>query len=112
MSSAAHGEDLGNQIFVTLRRGEEWPPRTCDVRVRYEQTVGDIKTEAAKALGVPADKMQLFWHGKELTPSYDSRTLLDMNLHTGFALQGYDLTAAPKYWPPVKMTFEGLQVQD
>lgn len=29
--TAAYGEDLGNQIYVTLRRGEEWPPKTCDV---------------------------------------------------------------------------------
>ncbi|EFJ49334.1 hypothetical protein VOLCADRAFT_90160 [Volvox carteri f. nagariensis] len=107
---AAYGEDLGNQIFVTLRRGDEWPPRTVDVRVRYEQTIGDLKAAAAKALQVPVDKQQLFWHGKELTSAYDSRTLLDMDMHTGFALQGYDLTVPPKFWPPVKETPEGLVV--
>lgn len=26
--------------------------------------------------------MQLFRHGRELTPEYDSRTLLDMDMHT------------------------------
>ncbi|PNH03381.1 hypothetical protein TSOC_010581, partial [Tetrabaena socialis] len=107
----AYGEDLGNQIFVTLRKGDEWPPRTCDVRVRYEQTVGDIKTAAAEKLGVPVPSMQLFWHGKELTQVYDSRTLLEMDLHTGFALQGYDLAVSPKYWPPVRMTAEGLALE-
>ncbi|KXZ48401.1 hypothetical protein GPECTOR_28g808 [Gonium pectorale] len=108
---AAYGEDLGNQIFVTLRRGEEWPPLTCDVRVRYEQTIGDVKAAAAAKLGVPVEKQQLFWHGKELTPVYDSRTLLEMDMHTGFALQGYDLTVPPKYWPPVLMTSDGLKVE-
>ncbi|KAG2494313.1 hypothetical protein HYH03_007666 [Edaphochlamys debaryana] len=109
---AAYGEDLGNQIFVTLRRGDEWPPRTADVRVRYEQTLGDVRAAASAALGVPADKMQLFRHGRELQPEQDSRTLLELSLHTGFALQGYDLSVTPKYWPPVKETAEGLQQVD
>lgn len=108
---AAYGEDLGNQIFVTLRRGDEWPPQTCDVRVRYEQTLGDIRKAVAEKLGVPPEKQQLFRHGRELTPEYDSRTLLDMDMHTGFALQGYDLSVTPKYWPPVKMTPEGLAIE-
>ena len=60
-------------------------------RVKYEQTVADIKAEASKKLSVPLDKLQLFWQDKELTPAYDARTLLEMNLHTGFSLRGYDL---------------------
>ena len=32
-----------------------------------------------------------------------------MNLHTGFALNGYDLSEAPDYFPPVFMTSRGLQ---
>jgi hypothetical protein len=38
-------------------------------------------------LNVPLDKLLLFWQGKELTHEHDSRTLLDLNLHTGFSLQ-------------------------
>ena len=34
-------------------------------------------------LGVPLDKLLLFWQDKELTPAYDARTLLELNLHTG-----------------------------
>lgn len=30
---AAYGQDMGGlQIFVTLRRGREYPPKTVDVR--------------------------------------------------------------------------------
>ena len=45
----------------------------------------------AEKLQIPLEKIQLFWHKKELTESYDTKTLLDMNLHTGFSLRGYDL---------------------
>merc|ERR1712072_1001464 len=37
-------------------------------------------------------------------------TLLDLNLHTGFSLTGYDLTVSPHYWPPVTKTKEGLKM--
>lgn len=30
--------------------------------------------------------VQLFWGNKELTPAYDAKTLLDLNLHTGFSV--------------------------
>ena len=60
-------------------------------RVKYEQTVKDIRAAVAKKTGVPADKQQLFWHQKELTPTHDNKTLLDMHLHTGLSLRGYDL---------------------
>jgi hypothetical protein len=59
---------------------------------------------------VPADKLQLFWTGRELTPAYDAKTLLEMNLHTGFSLHGYDLSEEPDYWPPVRETPAGLEV--
>ena len=55
----------------------------------------DIKAAVAKKTGVPADKQQLFWHQKELTAAHDHRTLLDMHLHTGFSLRGYDLVSLP-----------------
>ena len=29
---------------------------------------------------------QLFWQDRELTPAFDGKTLLDLNLHTGFSL--------------------------
>ncbi len=83
----------GNQIFVTLQKGNEYPPLVVDVRVKYEQTVSDIRAAVAKKTGVPADKQQLFWHQKELTAAHDNKTLLEMHLHTGFSLKGYDLVS-------------------
>lgn len=38
------------------------------------------------ALCPPPLPRQLFWNNKELTAAYDSKTLLDLNLHTGFSL--------------------------
>ncbi|GAB4818859.1 hypothetical protein N2152v2_005905 [Parachlorella kessleri] len=102
--------NLGNQIFVNMRKGKQYPPTSVDVRVKYEQTIKDIKQEVAKKTGIPVEKQQLFWQGKELTPTYDSKTLLEMNLHTGFSLNGYDLTETPDYWPEVEQTPEGLRV--
>ena len=46
-----------------------------------------------------------------LADRYDSKTLLELNLHTGFSLMGYDLTDTPDYWPPVRPTpQDGLEV--
>ncbi|EFN55313.1 hypothetical protein CHLNCDRAFT_134282 [Chlorella variabilis] len=70
----------------------------------------DLKQAAASKLKVPLDKLLLFWQGKELTAAYDGRTLLDMNLHTGFSLQGYDLTEEPDFWPAVIDTPEGRRI--
>lgn len=42
-------------------------------------------------MGVPVEKQLLFWHNKELTASYNHKTLLDLHLHTGFSLKGYDM---------------------
>jgi len=78
---------------VTLQKGNEYPPLVVDVRVKYEQTVSDIRAAVAKKTGVPADKQQLFWHQKELTAAHDHKTLLEMHLHTGFSLKGYDLVS-------------------
>ena len=60
-------------------------------RVKYDETLRDLKAAVAKKTGVPAESQQLFWHQKELTSSYDDKTLLDMHLHTGLSLRGYDL---------------------
>lgn len=50
------------QIFVHLRSAAQpWPPVSAALRVRYEQTIGDIKTAVEVALGVPPDQQQLFW---------------------------------------------------
>ena len=84
---------LGNQIFVTMQRGEEYPPRTCCVRVKYSQTLADVRRAVAKELGVPVESQQLFRHNCELLPEEDTRTLLEMKLHTGFSLKGYDLVS-------------------
>ena len=61
--------------------------------MKYEQTVRDIKTAVAAKLGVPVENQQLFWHRRELTEEDDGKTLLDMNMHTGFSLRGYDLVS-------------------
>lgn len=66
-------------------------------RVKYEQTIADLKRAVEKKTGVPADKQQLFWHHKELTAAYDNKTLLDLNLHTGFSLKGYNLVCYPDF---------------
>ena len=83
---------------MTLQKGTDYPPTVVDVRVKYEQTVSDIRTAVAKKTGVPADMQQLFWHQKELTSAYDSKTLLEMHLHTGFSLKGYDLVSSLYYF--------------
>lgn len=106
--AAYGGQDLGIQIFVSLRRGEEWPPMTCDVRIHYDQTIGDLKLAVAKKLNIAVDKVQLFWHKKELCADGDGRTLMEMDIHTGFGFRGYDLTAPPDYWPPVQQTGDCL----
>ena len=34
---AAYGQDMGgNQIFVSIRRGKEYPPQVVDIRYVYE----------------------------------------------------------------------------
>ncbi|WZN63528.1 ubiquitin-like domain-containing protein [Chloropicon roscoffensis] len=100
----------GNQIFVSMRKGKEYPPVCCDVRCQYEETIADLKKKVEEHTGIPVDKQLLFWHFKELTSEYDGKTLLDLNLHTGFSLTGYDLTEEPHYWPPVTKTPEGLKM--
>eukprot|EP00890_Picochlorum_soloecismus_P006488 jgi/Picsp_1/6840/NSC_04177-R1_hypothetical protein VOLCADRAFT_90160 [Volvox carteri f. nagariensis] len=101
----------GNQIFVSMRKGDQYPPAVIECRIKYEQTIGDIRKAVSSQAGIALDKVQLFRHGKELIPEkYDAKTLLEMDLHTGFSLMGYDLTEKPVYWPPVKETSEGLQV--
>ena len=80
-------------------------------RVKYEQTIGDLRRLAAKKVGIDVAQLQLFWHGKELlADKYDGETLLAMDLHTGFSLMAYDLSETPDYWPPVRKTPEGLAV--
>ena len=98
----------GNQLFVTLKKGKEYPPTCCDVRVQYEQTIMDLRKKVEEATGVPTDKQLLFHHFKELTEEDNDKTILEENLHTGFSLTGYDLTESPHYWPPVTKTPEGL----
>lgn len=62
----------------------------------------------AKKAAIGVEQVQLFWHGRELLgEEFDHKTLLDMNLHTGFSLMGYDLSVEPSYWPPVRKTAGG-----
>lgn len=60
-------------------------------RIKYEQTIGDIKKAVEEKLKIPVEKQQLFWLNKELTTARDGTTLLELGLHTGAALKGYDL---------------------
>lgn len=59
--------------------------------MHYHETVTDIKVAVAAKLGVPVESQQLFWHNQELTARHDATTLLELGLHTGFCLRGYDL---------------------
>jgi len=98
----------GNQIFVSLRKGAEHPPEVIETRIRYEQTIGDIRSSVAKKAGIEMDQVQLFHHGKEMKRDvYDGKTLLEMDLHTGFSLMGYNLSVEPVYWPPVVKEKDG-----
>ena len=58
---------------------------------KYEDTILTVKKKVEVKMGVPVDKQLLFWHNKELTALYDNKTLLDLHLHTGFSLKGYNL---------------------
>ncbi len=49
------------------------PALRCVRRVRYSETIGDLKDRAARALDIPKDNIQLFWHKKEVTAAYDNR---------------------------------------
>ncbi|KAK3259019.1 hypothetical protein CYMTET_31962 [Cymbomonas tetramitiformis] len=107
---ASTGVDLGgNQIYVSIKTGTQWPPKTFDIRVKYEQTIKDIRQKAATVGGVPIEKLQMFWHKKELVPaSYDHLTLAQMKMHTGFSIMAYNLEEEPDYFPPVEATPKGL----
>ena len=37
-------------------------------------------TQVEAAAGVPCSQQQLFWGRRELTPEYDDKTLMDLNL--------------------------------
>lgn len=67
-----------------------------------------MRTRASAKLGIPQEKLQLFWHGTELSLAEDATTLLEKNLHTGFSLLGYDTTVEPVYWPAVRKNEQGL----
>ncbi|GAX76128.1 hypothetical protein CEUSTIGMA_g3571.t1 [Chlamydomonas eustigma] len=108
---ASHGEiTQGNQLFISIRKGKEWPAKVFDVRIHYDESIKDIKEAVCSKLGIPLEKLQLFHHKKEVTQAYDARTLNEMELHTGFALQGWDLSEPPHYWPRVKEGPHGLEL--
>jgi Ubiquitin family len=60
-------------------------------RVKYSETVLDIKKAIEKKQGLPIDKQQLFHNCRELTTAWDNKTLYELGLHTGFSIKGYDL---------------------
>lgn len=72
-------------------------------RVKYEEDVKTLKKRVESKTGVPSERLQLFWGDKELVGPYNDCTMDRLDMHTGFALNGYDLTAPPHYVPPVKL---------
>ncbi|KAG1661311.1 hypothetical protein FOA52_008658 [Chlamydomonas sp. UWO 241] len=101
---------VGNQIFLSIKKGSTWPPTVFDLRATYESTLGELRAGAAARLGISAEKLQLFRHGKELSLVDMDRTLADLDMHTGFSVQGWDLSEEPEYWPPVKRGEDGLLI--
>ena len=101
-------ERLGLQVFITLRRGEEYPPKHTDIRVKANKTVGELRAKAAAALQMHPEDLQLFFRGKELTRGphplsgndYDKLPLSEIKIQTGWQLQAFDTRSKPKYWPP------------
>ena len=57
---------VSDQFLLLSESGPEVRAVTAG-RIKYEQTIGDIKQAVEKKLGIPVDKQQLFWHNKELT---------------------------------------------
>merc|ERR1719181_699097 len=104
MAAMQEFAEKGNQIFITLVRGKEYPPTTVDVRCGYNQTIGELRQKLEAASGCPVDKQLLFYKHREVRPEMDAKTLLELNLHTGFALSGYDLRDPPVFFPPVART--------
>lgn len=91
-SSHSAAERIGHPLLATSGTNTfSLLSYTVFLRVKYEQTIGHIKSAVSEKLHVPKNQIQLFWHKQELTTDFDDKTLLDMNLHTGFSLRGYDL---------------------
>lgn len=77
--------------------------------MKYEETVADFKKKVSAKFNLPIDKIQLFWHRRELTSEYyDHLTMEKLRMHTGFSIMGYDLTQPPDYFPPCQLTPRGL----
>lgn len=77
-------------------------------RVSYDEKLSDIKKKTEKNLGVPADKIQFFWHKKELVDSkFAEKTLYELDMHTGFTISGYDMRKPPNYFPGVVKQEDG-----
>ena len=95
--------------------GEATEATFAPLSVQYKETIGDMKARVAAKTGVPVDKQQvrpsgaqahstardrclprlrrqLFWHSKEMVSElYDHLTLAQLDIHTGFGMNGYDL---------------------
>ena len=79
-------------------------------RAKYDETIWDVKKKVEESTGVPVDKQLLFWHFKELTEEYNNKTLLDLNLHTGFSLTGYDLVGLSLHvYSPFPLSIDGVR---
>lgn len=114
MAAYANPEELmklGIQIFVVLKRGREYPPMFCDVRIKYDQNLGDLRKMVEEKLGVPPENQLLFRKGRQLRPEADAKTMVEMDMHTGFSLQGYDTRVDPDFFPPVRKDRDGYWEQ-
>ncbi len=70
-----------------------------------------MKLATCAALGLAdANQLLLFHHKREMSQSYDGRTLAEMGMHTGFSVRGFDLTEPPDFWPAVRAGPDGLEI--
>merc|ERR1719269_177493 len=51
MAAMQEFAEKGNQIFITLVKGREYPPTTVDVRCGYNQTIQELREKLETAAG-------------------------------------------------------------
>merc|ERR1719248_191323 len=60
MAAMQEFAEKGNQIFITLVRGKEYPPTTVDVRCGYNQTIGELRQKTGGGQRVPGGQAAPF----------------------------------------------------
>lgn len=59
------------------------------LRAKYEDTLDTIRGKICELSGLEPERQHLFHRGHELRTD-DHRTLLELEIHTGFSLRCYD----------------------